>query len=109
MPPPVPIDAQVRVEVVADAVVCAVHLHGDEADSRTAMRSMPCANRLEIPLANGKDRMTRRFRAGACDVDPNRVFTAAGRTAQGCTDVLDRWVAEELLPGLDMCRAGGLP
>jgi hypothetical protein len=114
------VDAGVTVSTVDGAGVCAVHLHGDEADARTALRRLSCANRLEITDAAGADRTTRRLaiRDGArrCDVDPNRIFTEAGRDAQlaacriaGAREALAAFVQQDLLPALDRCRAGGLP
>lgn len=108
-------DARVAVEIVDGAAICAVHLHGDEADARAAFRQLGCANRLDLPTRDGKDRSTRRFSLGTCAVDPNRIFTSAGRDAQlaGCREpdaraALDAFAAD-LLAGLDRCRAGGLP
>lgn len=114
------VDASVRVDVTDGAGACAVHVHGDEADSRAAMRGVGCVNRLEIPDAAGRDRTTRRFRIrdgrARCDVDPNRIFTEAGRAAQlsgcrieGAAAMLEAFVQRDLLPALDRCRAGGLP
>jgi hypothetical protein len=114
------VDAAVRLTTTEGAGVCAVHLHGDEADSRTAMRRLTCANHLEIARADGSDRTTRKFEihgdGRTCEVDPNRIFTAAGRDAQltrcrvaGAREALAAFVETDLLPALDGCRSGGKP